>query len=821
MHRLLWQSFKTWLQFHCKSVNYPTIVRHIQQIREEFNKEELEKLLTSEELAKVFLLYQEFSKESNGPLQEFWISYLEMVSTLLGFIRATREGNWPLHLDCTRRMLPWFFAYDHVNYSRYLSLYLVQMLRLDETHPEAHSMLVGGDFGVQRSSSQGFTQVPVDQTIEQTLNRSTKTKGGIIGFSLKKGAVQRWIVTAHSRAAFVDKCRLMTATELQSSTPKEQGSLRMKRDEDDVERVREVIINWQNPFETTEELTSISTGKLASDTTKLDLVTAKARGSDAFASFVEARVISGSQDFFDPIKKMKLGTFSDAQAKKRVTSGGRDIIIKADRNLFARLLVIGQNRQMNLQEVLAHELGPVPWSLASPDGTMAKTNKAALSKLLENGVEFLQNQPRDSAVIIDSMAMLQTLTRIPEKFSELADIVINIVFHSAGDAKRIDVVADQYPCISIKNAERSRRSKHGQISVKITSPEQLCPRQWKKTMSSGESKTNLMHFLAEEWASDRHAEKIGDRSLYVTHGCDCTLISVIEGRVVSTFVPELQSNQEEADTRMLLHASHASSNGYPQVCIRSSDTDVEVLALYHQEAITGNITIASGTRSRIRLISIPQLRQLVGSTTCKVLPGLHAITGCDTVSAFVGKGKQKALQLMKEERHRDAIAALGERLPIHDDDADSLESFVCSLYDCNNTTNVNQARYSMFCKGNNQQSHQLPPTKAALRYHIKRANYQCYLWKNALHPIIQLQQPDGHGWKLSDGSLQVVWTDVAPAPSAIMELVCCRCKGVCNTRRCSCVKNVLPCTEACSCSEECTNTSNCSSEDDESDDELQ
>ncbi len=59
--------------------------------------------------------------------------------------------------------------------------------------------------------------------------------------------------------------------------------------------------------------------------------------------------------------------------------------------------------------------------------------------------------------------------------------------------------------------------------MKITSPEQLCPRQWKKTMSSGESKTNLMHFLAEEWASDRHAEKIGDRSLYVTHGCDCTL----------------------------------------------------------------------------------------------------------------------------------------------------------------------------------------------------------------------------------------------------------------------------------------------------------
>ena len=33
----------------------------------------------------------------------------------------------------------------------------------------------------------------------------------------------------------------------------------------------------------------------------------------------------------------------------------------------------------------------------------------------------------------------------------------------------------------------------------------------------------------------------------------------------------------------------------------------------------------------------------------KCLPGLHAYTGCDTVSAFASKGKLKAFKLVQEE----------------------------------------------------------------------------------------------------------------------------------------------------------------------------
>ena len=91
-----------------------------------------------------------------------------MVATLLSLIRPTREENWELHLECIKAVLPWFLAYDHTNYARYLPVYLVHTLELPDTHPDAYSMLSQGDIGVQRTTSHGFSQLPVDQTIEQT-----------------------------------------------------------------------------------------------------------------------------------------------------------------------------------------------------------------------------------------------------------------------------------------------------------------------------------------------------------------------------------------------------------------------------------------------------------------------------------------------------------------------------------------------------------------------------------------------------------------------------------------------------------------------------
>ncbi len=53
-----------------------------------------------------------------------------MVSILLYFTRAQRDGLWELHLYAFRRMLPFFFRYDHVNYARWGTVYLAEMAKL-------------------------------------------------------------------------------------------------------------------------------------------------------------------------------------------------------------------------------------------------------------------------------------------------------------------------------------------------------------------------------------------------------------------------------------------------------------------------------------------------------------------------------------------------------------------------------------------------------------------------------------------------------------------------------------------------------------------
>ena len=48
------------------------------------------------------------------------------------------------------------------------------------------------------------------------------------------------------------------------------------------------------------------------------------------------------------------------------------------------------------------------------------------------------------------------------------------------------------------------------------------------------------------------------------------------------------------------------------------------------------------TKQRRRYLNMTAIGQSLGEDVCKALPGMHALTGCDSTSAFVGKGKRQA-----------------------------------------------------------------------------------------------------------------------------------------------------------------------------------
>ena len=61
-------------------------------------------------------------------LRSVWLRCLEMTEILLNSIYAVRSGSWHLLLECIREILPHCFAYDHINYARYLTYFLGDML---------------------------------------------------------------------------------------------------------------------------------------------------------------------------------------------------------------------------------------------------------------------------------------------------------------------------------------------------------------------------------------------------------------------------------------------------------------------------------------------------------------------------------------------------------------------------------------------------------------------------------------------------------------------------------------------------------------------
>ena len=112
-------------------------------------------------------------------------------------------------------------------------------------------------------------------------------------------------------------------------------------------------------------------------------------------------------------------------------------------------------------------------------------------------------------------------------------------------------------------------------------------------------------------------------------------------------VIELSSGQEEADTRLLLHAKHAATPHVKAVIISSEDTDEHVLCISFAHAITVPICQRCVSQHQASYVDISKIAGVLGQEVSKALLGLHAFTGCDSVSAFAGIGKARPLKLLR------------------------------------------------------------------------------------------------------------------------------------------------------------------------------
>ena len=165
-------------------------------------------------------------------------------------------------------------------------------------------------------------------------------------------------------------------------------------------------------------------------------------------------------------------TFETTEKKVQLKAADEHLItVKSDKDLFRRLMLGANVREVNIREVLSYELSPAPCFLAHNDGSFRKATKSDLASALEDIINSPVRLPvlASSVVyIVDGMALIQMHKSSGARtFEELTSryLAIVIAYLSSDTCTSVHLVFDQYWPTSIKRRERNRRGSSDAIEV--------------------------------------------------------------------------------------------------------------------------------------------------------------------------------------------------------------------------------------------------------------------------------------------------------------------------------------------------------------------
>jgi len=631
-----------------------------------------------------------------------------------------------------------------------------------------------------------------------------------IGLTENENALRRWLIAGPEIA------RLLQEFEISSSEPDSEDSVSAS----DMAAHHEVKPNVQccflkdvnalvdkfqqlgNPFQDDSgTLFSLQSKYVIEHSTAAAMCTIFEKGKCQYGQFVKERLVDRSVSLLKTLKRNKLAPFAEKQSTSDSKSKQRVVTLKNDCVLFSQLYIGCQTRNGDIDEFFHHENQSARPSL-SDGGRLRFTNKSDLSQCLESLTPKTKHMPLDGlAVILDGAALVHMLKPGGVKtFNEYAvEIFMPFIASQLRTACRIDVVWDRYDSISLNDTVRECRGIGIRRHVTRDTP---IPRNWSEFLQSNDNKTELFNFLSNTVA--QMPLELG-KELVLTLGREVLTLPCRDDLAMLS-----PCSQEEADTRMILHAADAAHRGIRRIMIKTVDTDVIVLAVAHKHQIAcEELWIAFGAGKHFHYIAAHELAAALGRDKAKALAVFRAFTGCDTTSSFAGKGKKSAWETWSNfpEVTNAFLEMYSHSAELSESCLAAIEHFVVLLYDRRSTScSVNYTRKQLFTqKGRTLEN--IPPTHDALMQHIKRSTYQAgHVWSQCLITDPALPDPGNCGWTTVNNAWQPLWITLPIAAGCCQELLRCACKTGCKTGICKCVRTKLHCSALCRCGYHCENT---------------
>ena len=305
-------------------------------------------------------------------------------------------------------------------------------------------------------------------------------------------------------------------------------------------------------------------------------------GEEMLHEFEERMSSSEStKKFFDPIRKCKPITFTDSSRKSKVNIGGKCKEVMFQRDILGKLVALSHQRKtaVDLHSCLIYPLAPVSLPLSTPDGAIRKTVKskfflAAMSDLTILNFEDLPPAKRMQIYFLDLAAAIRCIV---EKVTTIRDLATKIMTTIPKQYKIIYLLCDTYKKNSIKGGER----------------------QASNFLRNGDNKAMLFDLIQQSIEEDKNS--LCDKVVYFSNQSVCKKTN--QDKAIA--LPELTSDHEEADTKLVAFLRASQLPPGSTAMIRSPSGDIDIITLFVcQDFSDRQILIDNGTGKNRKIINV-------------------------------------------------------------------------------------------------------------------------------------------------------------------------------------------------------------------------
>ena len=145
--------FQAFIESYDKKDELTVIIEKLGQTRQD----DLKEVVASEVFVRCASSYATHIEKTRsgeqGVTAQFWMMYIDYIHHYHSLERAIRTNDIDLYIYSVTPIIDLFFATNHVNYSRWLTKFQLDLLNIDDTHPGLREILEKGVFSVRRTSS--------------------------------------------------------------------------------------------------------------------------------------------------------------------------------------------------------------------------------------------------------------------------------------------------------------------------------------------------------------------------------------------------------------------------------------------------------------------------------------------------------------------------------------------------------------------------------------------------------------------------------------------------------------------------------------------